>query len=178
MQGPTLRRATPADAEALAAIGRATFAETFGHLYPPQDLGAFLDEAHSEARALADLTDPEKAAWLVETGGRVVGYALAGPCSLPHPEVRAGDGELKRLYLAKAAQNGGLGGRLFDAALAWLQRDRPRTVWLDVWSENHSAQRFYRRRGFTEVGEYGFAVGAIIDRELILRWVPEIFSAK
>src|SRR5215469_14012512 len=84
---PTIRRAGPADAEALAAIGRATFAETFGRLYPPQDLAAFLAEAHGLARARADLADPAKAVWLVEVGGEVVGYAVAGPCHLPHPEV-------------------------------------------------------------------------------------------
>src|SRR5579871_6957383 len=82
---PTIRRAKPADAEALVAIGRATFTETFGHLYPPQDLAAFLAEAHGLARACADLADPGKAVWLAEADGSVVGYAVAGPCHLPHP---------------------------------------------------------------------------------------------
>src|SRR5262245_48649227 len=89
---PIIRRAGPAEASRLAAIGRATFTETFGHLYPPEDLRTFLDEAHSEARAHADLADPAKAAWLVEEQGRAVGYALAGPCELPHGEVAAQDG--------------------------------------------------------------------------------------
>ena len=47
---PTIRRATPADAEALARIGAVTFTETFAHLYPPEHLAAFLAEAHSVAR--------------------------------------------------------------------------------------------------------------------------------
>jgi hypothetical protein len=67
---PSIRRATPADAEALVAIGRLTFAETFGHLYPPEDLTAFLEDAHSLERARADLADPAKAVWLVEDAGR------------------------------------------------------------------------------------------------------------
>ena len=49
---PTIRRATPADTEALVAIGRATFAETFGHLYPQEDRAAFLAEAHGLARGM------------------------------------------------------------------------------------------------------------------------------
>jgi ribosomal protein S18 acetylase RimI-like enzyme len=175
-QATIVRRATPADAEALAALGAETFVDTFGHLYPPDDLAAFLAEAHGIDRARSDLADPARGVWLAETGGRAVGYALAGACELPHPQVRPGDGELKRLYLRREAQNGGLGARLFAAALAWLQQEGPRTVWIGVWSENHGAQRFYARRGFETVGEYGFRVGGTVDREFILRRTVESFS--
>ena len=168
-QGPTIRRAGPADAAAVAAIGARTFTETFGHLYPPADLARFLADGHSPARALADLADPRLAIWLAEADGAPVGYALAGPCGLPHAAVAPDDGELKRLYLSPTAQGRGLGGRLFAAAEAWLLREGPRTLWIGVWSENLGAQRFYRRRGFVKVGEYGFAVGETVDREFIFR---------
>jgi diamine N-acetyltransferase len=164
----SIRRAGPADAEALVAIGRATFAETFGHLYPPQDLAAFLAEAHGLARARADLADPAKAVWLAEAGGEVVGYALAGPCKLPHPEVTPQCGELERLYLLAAHQGGGAGGRLLAEALAWLEQDGPRRLWIGVWSENLGAQRLYARHGFAKVGTYEFVVGQTRDHEFIL----------
>lgn len=176
LQGPILRRAGPADAEALAVLGAETFTETFGHLYPADDLARFLAEAHSVERVRADLADPRQALWLAEADGQAVGYALAGPCNLPHSEVRPEDGELKRLYLLRRAQNGGLGGRLLDAALDWLLESGPRTIWIGVWSENLGAQRLYERRGFVKVGEYGFAVGQTIDREFILRRCAERFS--
>lgn len=169
MPEPSIRRAGPADAPALSAIGAETFTETFGHLYPPADLAAFLAEAHNLERTAADLADPEKAAWLVEADGQVVGYALAGPCNLPHADVTPTCGELKRIYLKKAWQNGGLGARLFAEAMAWLQAAGPRTVWIGVWSENHGAQRLYRRHGFEKVGEYGFEVGSTVDHEYILK---------
>ena len=171
-----LRRAGPDDAATVAALGAATFVETFGRLYAPEELARFLAEAHGVERARADLLDPEKAIWLLEAAGEAVGYVLAGPCDLPHPETAAGDGEIKRLYLLQRAQSGGWGGRLFDAALGWLQADGPRAVWIGVWSENYGAQRFYARRGFVKVGEYGFAVGKTIDREFILRRTAESFS--
>lgn len=166
---PTIRRAGPADADALVAIGRATFAETFGHLYPPQDLAAFLAEAHSLARAQADLEDPAKAVWLVEADGEVVGYAIAGPCHLPHPEVTPACGELERIYLLAAHQGGGVGGRLLAETLAWLEKDGRRRLWIGVWSENFGAQRLYARHGFMQVGTYEFVVGQTRDQEFILR---------
>src|SRR6478609_11696531 len=140
-----IRRAALADADALSEIGRATFSETFGHLYPPQDLADFLLEAHGAERTRRDLADPACAAFLLEVEGVVVGYALAGPCALPHPEVTPACGELKRLYLLSAFQGGGRGGRLFAHALDWLVRDGPRQLWIGVWAENHGAQRFYAR---------------------------------
>jgi len=170
-----VRRAGPQDAAALAAIGRVTFSETFGHLYPAEDLESFLNDAHGEGRAQADLADPSVAAWLAEVDGRTVGYALAGPCSLPHPAAAEDDGELKRLYLLASAQNGGLGARLMQAAMDWLERDRPRVIWIGVWSENFGAQRFYRRWGFSAVGAYDFPVGRTVDHELILRRAPDVF---
>ena len=169
MPKPIIRRAGAADAEALSQIGAETFTETFAHLYPPEDLAAFLPYAYGLERTRSDLADPAKAHWLIEVEGRVVGYALAGPCDLPHPEVTPDCGELKRLYLLKAFQGGGAGRKLLEEALAWLQDQGRRELWIGVWSENHGAQRLYGRLGFEKVGEYGFPVGKTLDREFILR---------
>lgn len=176
MSEPTIRRAVAADAQALASIGAETFIETFGHLYPPSDLQHYLAQAYGLDGTRADLADPAKAAWIVEAGDEVVGFALAGACGLPHAEVTPACGELKRIYLNKAWQGGGLGGRLFETTIAWLQADGPRTVWIGVWSENHGAQRFYGRAGFLKAGEYDFHVGDTVDREYILRRTRESFS--
>lgn len=167
-----IRRATVADAEALAALARRTFTETFGHLYPAEDLRGFLDTSYAVERQRLILARPEYAVWLLEHGGEPVGHAAAGPCGLPHPDARPDDGELKRLYLLADHQNGGWGGRLFRRALDWLERDGPRTLWIGVWSKNLGAQRFYARHGFVHVGDYQFPVGRVRDHEFILRRGP------
>ncbi len=169
MPEAVIRRAGGADARVLADLGARTFTETFAHLYAPDDLAAFLADAYGLARTQADLADPAKALWLVEQGGEAVGYALAGPCSLPHPDVTPACGELKRLYFLPNHQGGGLGRRLFSEVLDWLRATRPGDLWIGVWSENHGAQRFYARHGFEKAGEYGFQVGRTVDREFILR---------
>jgi len=167
--GFTLRRATVDDAEALSALAARTFVDTFGHLYPRSDLDPFLAETYSIEAQRALLSAPDHAIWLLEQDAEPVGYALAGPCILPHPDVAAGDGELKRLYVLKSLQGRKLGAFLMQAALDWLLRDGPRTLWLGVWSENTGAQRFYARYGFSKAGEYLFQVGDSRDRELIFK---------
>lgn len=167
-----IRRATVDDASILSALAERTFTETFGHLYPPGDLKAFIDESYAVDRQRVILAHPDYAVWLLERDGVAMGHAAAGPCGLPHPQVRPGDGELKRLYLVKDEQSGGWGSRLLETALSWLERDGHRVLWLGVWSENFGAQRFYARHGFRKVGEYLFPVGDTHDLEFILRREP------
>ncbi|RPD87873.1 GNAT family N-acetyltransferase [Luteimonas sp. 100069] len=166
---PRLRRATVDDAATLSALAARTFTETFGHLYPPEDLAAFLADAYAVEKQRTILAHPDYAVWLREHAGEAVGHAAAGPCGLPHPQVAPGDGEIKRLYLLRGHQGGGTGTQMMEAIMAWLLRDGPRTLWVGAWSENLGAQRFYARHGFEKVGEYIFLVGSIQDLEFILR---------
>lgn len=165
----TIRRATPADTDRARDLTMRTFAETFAHLYPPDDLAAFFRDTYARAKFQQLLASEVHALWLLERDGQAIGHALAGPCNLPHDEVRPGDGEIHRLYILRAHHNGSWGGRLMQTALEWLERDGPRTLWIGVWSENLGAQRFYGRYGFEKVGAYLFAVGATRDHEFILR---------
>lgn len=170
-----IRRATAADAESVSRIATRTFTEAFGHLYPDEDLQAFIRDSYAVDKQAVILGHPDYAVWLLERDGEAVGHAAAGPCGLPHPQVAAGDGELKRLYVLAEAQNGGWGGKLFADALDWLERDGPRTLWIGVWSQNLGAQRFYTRHGFAHAGDYAFAVGRVRDHEFILRRVATTF---
>jgi len=164
-----IRRATPDDAERLAALACRSFTETFGHLYPPEDLANFLATSYTPQTQHETLSDPQRAIWLLETGEELLGHAYVGPCGLPHPEVASGDGEIKRLYVLRQAQSGGWGTRLMQVAMDWLLREGPRALWVGVWSQNLGAQRFYARLGFGKVGDYEFPVGTIRDHEFILR---------
>lgn len=168
----TIRRAGVDDAATLSDLAARTFTETFGHLYPREDLDFFLADAYAVDKQAVILGHPDYAVWLLEEDGVAVGHAAAGPCGLPHPEVQPGDGELKRLYVLASHQGGGWGSRLFKEAEAWLLRAGPRTLWIGVWSENFGAQRFYARFGFDCVGTYEFPVGRVRDVEFILRREP------
>lgn len=166
----TIRRATPDDAAAAAEISAATFVETFGHLYPPEDLQAFLDKSHTPASWSRTLTDPNRATWLVEhEGGRKIGFLVVGACKLPVKDMEPNAGEIQQLYVYAEFHNLRLGARLMEAGLEWLVSQGRTPVYIGVWSENYGAHRFYGRYGFSKVGEYGFPVGKTVDREFILK---------
>jgi GNAT superfamily N-acetyltransferase len=170
-QSTGLRRAGPDDAAAVASLARETFTTTFGSLYPPEDLAQFLAESHAQDRYAAWLSDPAYAVWALERDGEMAGYALAGPCHLPHPEVTAECGELWRIYVRGDLHGQGLGTVLLDAALTWLERPG-RRLWIGVWSGNLGAQKLYAHHGFHKVGGYQFPVGRVLDDEFILRREP------
>jgi len=172
---PRIRPAAADDAEALARLGADTFTETFGRLYPPEDLADFLRTCHAPEVHRADVLDPALRVWVAEDdGGELVGWAKAGPCALPHPDVRPSCGEVKTLYVRRSAQGSGLGSRLLETALGWLEEAGPRELWIGVFSENYGAQRLYGRYGFEKAGEYEFPVGRVRDREFILRRRAEV----
>ncbi len=114
--------------------------------------------------------DPARAAWLATLPGEMaIGYIAVGPCKLPVENREPTAGEVQQLYVLAEYHNMRLGSRLMDAGLAWLEAQGRRPLYIGVWSENLGAQRFYGRYGFDKVGEYGFPVGKIVDREFILR---------
>lgn len=165
---------TAAHVPLLRTLMRATFTETFGPLYPPADLAAYLDSAYDPARLAAELSDSRNHWQLVlDDQGAPVGYLECVPAHLPHPDVRPEHGEIERLYVLGSQQGKGLGRLLMDRALAHLdERYGAAPQWLGVWSENVRAQALYRAYGFEKAGEYIFPVGETQDLEFIFRRQP------
>lgn len=165
----SIRSAVLDDVPALAALGAATFAETFGHLYPPEDLQDFVSQAHSEDAWARALGDSQRAVWVAGLAAEgPIGFVAVGACRLPvasHPRIA---GEIQQLYVLARYHNLRIGSRLMDVGLRWLDSRNWSPLYVGVWSGNLGAQRFYRRYGFEKVGEYGFPVGRSVDREFIL----------
>lgn len=163
-----LRRATAADAQDIAALFHASFTATFGHLYPRQDLAAFLADC-SVARFAAELADPGFATMVGEdAAGRLIGYATLGPQALPVP----GNGRrrivLRQLYLAEEAKGTGLAQALVAWALDEAASRGFDDILLTVFVDNRRARRLYEAFGFREVGRYPFRVGETVDDDRIL----------
>ena len=163
----TYRGAGPADAAILSELGRATFTETFGHLYTPENLTAFL-ESHSEQRWRDELSDSRFSVRLAEEDGRAAAYAKVGPPSLPFETSRPAT-ELRQFYVLKPWHGRGISKALMDWVLAEARRSGAEELYLSVFVDNHRARRFYARYGFEQVGTYDFMVGTHADLDLVMR---------
>jgi ribosomal protein S18 acetylase RimI-like enzyme len=168
-----IRRATADDAAELARIAGLTFNEAFGHLYPAEDLAAYVGSALTAAQYEELLADRRTASWLLRAAGEpALGFAVAGYCKLPVKDLEPTAGELRQLYIRATHQNRRFGARLLETALRWLE-EHYSPIYIGVWSKNEGAQRFYGRYGFVKIGEYGFPVGRTIDEEHILKRVVD-----
>lgn len=166
------RTARLEDARALSIFARDTFVETFGHLYPPQDLAAFIWTRYSPRIQRRELRDPSIHYRLALDDDGIVGYSMVGPLRLPIE----GDGlELSRLYVAPSVQGQGVAARLMEDAIAHARARGAAGLYLSVYEHNERAKRFYKRYGFEQVGEYDFMVGRARDRDLI--WRMDLTSA-
>lgn len=164
----TMRAATPADAPALAALGRESFVAKFGHMYSARDLADFLAETHSEGAVSERLADPGRRYRLAFAGERMVGYCQIGlGCGFPDHARGGRVMELKQLYTAADATGMGIGKALTDWAMAEFADEGADEVQLSVWSGNDGAHRFYARYGFEKVADITFRVGEQLDEEFL-----------
>jgi ribosomal protein S18 acetylase RimI-like enzyme len=163
------RDAQAEDAEALAALGRKTFVDTFGHLYPPDDLAAFCDQIYATPAQAALIAHPKTVIRIASQGAELVGYCQMGDFKLPFDPGGRRAMEIHRLYVIARVQGAGVAAALMEWALTRMRVQGAQDAFLGVYQDNPRAQRFYMRHGFEIVGTYKFPVGATIDDEFIMR---------
>ena len=154
-----VRDAVSQDAEAIAAIARVSWTETYRDIFEPDFIQGFLDENYAIPSLRAAATRAaarDDAHFLVaERDGTIVAFAQYG--------VGPRGPELFRIYADPAHYGTGAG----SALLAELHRrleGRVESYVLDVHSRNARGRAFYDRHGFEIVGG-----GATADCDLTLR---------
>ncbi len=168
-----VRRATMADAHRLSRLGATTFREAFGGENTPGDMERYLAEAFTPDRQAAEIADPAGIVLLAERDGQGGEAELQGYVHLvssPTPAAVIGPSpiELKRLYVARAWHGHGVAQALMDAALEAARARGALTLWLGVWERNPRALAFYRKLGFTRVGEHSFVLGEDVQTDWLL----------
>lgn len=157
-----LKAAEAGDERRLALVGQATFLETFAGILDGSDILAHCEREHSAAAYAQWLADPDARIWIAQTdpGSAPVGYLLLARPSLPLPDLRPDDLEVKRIYLLHRFHGSGTGQAMMEKALIDARQRGARRLLLGVYAHNHRAIAFYLKNGFVKVGERRFEVGA------------------
>ena len=159
------RDAVVADALALAEFAQRTWVATFGDLYPPEDLAAYLVAKYGADIQRREIADGDTRYRLALRNHELVGYCMMGALDLP---VDDNEGvELHRLYVAEGVKGAGVAAALMQDAIDWARERGARAMYLSVWENNVRAQRFYRRFGFADHSVWDFMVGRVADRDYI-----------
>lgn len=159
------------DVGELTLFASTAFTHTFGHIYDPADLEAFLAGWNPPERIRDQIADPEWAIALArDDKDAIAGFIKMGPIdfNLPEGQPDTDATELHQLYVGEAAKGTGIAAALMDWGIEWA-RARASILYLSVFTENPRAQAFYRRYGFVDVGRNAFRVGNHIDEDRIFR---------
>lgn len=148
---PIIRPAGPADAEDIAAVQQAAWAETYDGILPEtviQRVGALWGIGHWK-RVLSQVDRAAITLVIEDDDAGPIGFAVCGP---QRGEVDGFDAEIYALYLLAPAQRQGLGTRMMGA-MARLLRARGFSSLL-VWAlaANAGARHFYQALGGTPIG--------------------------
>lgn len=163
----TYRDADIRDAEALDRLFDASFCDTFGHLYRPEDLSKFLSSA-GIADWEEEIADPAYKLRVAEVRGEPAGYAKLGPLKLS-VEARGPALLLDQIYVLTEHHGAGIGRELVAWAIEEARSRGARELFLTVHPDNHRARRLYERHGFEETGRHIFMVGDHADEDFVMR---------
>ena len=159
----TFRKATPVDADRLAAFAARTFTDTYAAHNTAEDMRDYLARAFGVEQQSGELGDPAMITVIAESGGALVGYAQLkrGKASAlvagKHPI------EIYRFYVDRAAHGTGVAQRLMAETLEAAAEMGGDAVWLGVWERNPRAIAFYTKAGFQDMGTQIFQLGS--DRQ-------------
>lgn len=157
------------DIPALAALGRETFVEAFGHLYRPEDLSAFLAQAYSAETVASVLRDARQRYRIAFEDARPVGYARIAldPQFADYDPGGKRIVELKQLYVRASHHGGGVAAALMDWTVREARAAGADEIVLSVYSGNARGQAFYRKHGFEWLADTFFMVGSQRDNEFL-----------
>ena len=138
-----IRRATPADAPAIAAVQARTWRHAYADIVDPERMPTVEDQAprwvaHFDAGGEVHVWDQD---------GRVVGFATAGP---GRHDARVG--ELYAIYVDPPAQGAGVGSALLATAEQSLRDAGHPIAILWTFEANGLARAFYERHGWRADG--------------------------
>ncbi len=140
-----IRRGTADDIPGLVASSAGLFAEDAGTR--DATLNIQWPAQHGAASYETVLADPDRAVFVADLDGRVVGHVSAfvdGPIDIR--PVRSA--KLLSLYVFPEHRSSGVGGRLVDAFKEWALTMGAQRFTVTAYATNTDAIRFYQRNGF------------------------------
>jgi ribosomal protein S18 acetylase RimI-like enzyme len=165
-----IREAGLGDEHRLAAVGAATFLESYAGILPGDDILTHCANQHAASVYEDWLIGGEARIWLAEAaeGRAPVGFLVMTPPDLPPANLRPGDVEIRRIYVLHRFHGERVGWTLMTTALDAARRTGKKRMLVGVYGKNDPAIAFYKRVGFAVIGERKFRVADTVHDDLVL----------
>lgn len=127
-----IRRATPADAQAIAGVQARAWRHAYADIVEPDRMPV----PEQQALRFAELIEGGGEVHVFDQDGRVVAFAVLE------------GNELRAIYVDPPAQGAGVGSALLEAAVAALRAAGHAEAFLWTFEANGLARAFYERHGW------------------------------
>jgi GNAT superfamily N-acetyltransferase len=134
-----IRRATPADAEAVDGVSVRGWERAYTDFIVPDRMNSAVPREERVARWRERLGRDEIRTWVWDQDGLVAGFASAGR------------GEVLALYVEPAAQGAGVGSALLEHVERDMREEGSAEATLWVFAANGHGRAFYEARGWSLV---------------------------
>lgn len=154
----TIRKATIADCELIASIGKTTFLETYLVNTPMEALETFIEKAFDIHTLAKELRKANIRYYIIYHNHKVAGYSKI---VIDEPNFNIDSAhitKLDRLYVLKEFHGQNIGAALFNYTIEASKKQQQQGIWLYVWIENKRAINFYTKNNFKVVGQYDFVL--------------------
>jgi len=168
----TVRPAILLDSEALAQIHFESYLEAYASILKSEDLsfGKSLDDRNNYRMKF--LAQSDACTFVIEASGIVVGFCdIHLTAAFPENSRLSFNSsliksEIENLYIMRPYQNLGVGKKLFNTVLAWLQSKQLTPLILWALKDNHPARQFYEKMGGALIGERSTLIGQNYYKEV------------
>lgn len=163
-----IKKASESDAQILADLGRSTFIQTFAKDNSKEDIDLYIGQTFSAGIQLKEICNTSRWIHIAWSDNEPAGF-LHLIKSKPDPSV-LGDIpiEILRLYVESRWHGQGVGAALMDKSIELARAQGFKTMWLGVWEHNFRAQNFYKKYGYSVVGQHIFQLGSDAQTDLIM----------
>ena len=165
---PHIRKADITDASDLAKLQERTFRDTFEASNTPEDLDLHCKAHYGEEIQRRELLDPGVEVLVCEHDGELVAFVQLRTEKPPSCVSAQRPVEIQRFYVAKDWHGKGLAQDLMTLAIERAEQRGADQIWLGVWEHNPRAIAFYRKWGFSDVGDHIFPLGTDPQRDIVM----------
>lgn len=153
-----ITKANIQDIKQLAQVAKESFLPAHGHSAPKKDIENYILDNFSEDHFIKELSNPSNHYYIIYHNKKIAGYSKI-TLNTPNKNISSKNVTyLSRLYLLKEFYGLQLGKELFNFNITFSKQQNQVGMWLAVWIENQRAIDFYKKMGFTIVGNYDYKI--------------------
>jgi ribosomal protein S18 acetylase RimI-like enzyme len=164
-----IHKITLNEVEALQAISRLTFYETFAEVNTEENMSSYLENDLSLERLSEELNNPNSEFFFASLENEIIGYLKINYKSAQNEHKTANSLEIERIYVKKTYLRKQVGKLLLEHAFDLAKQKQLDFIWLGVWEENLRAIHFYDQFGFEVYDKHIFNLGGDLQTDILMR---------